>query len=90
MQILLSVLPEFPREHRYIHSFCLTSFTYASFAKDPIGVQLFTNAAAALPCEMDGKPETSQKNPLQMLVPSKAASALRARIARNRRQVLLE
>ena len=50
-------------------------------------VQLFTNAAAALPCEMDAKPEESRGNPLQMLIPSKAATALRARMARNRRQV---
>lgn len=56
-----------------------------------IVMQLFTNAAAALPCEMeDGKcAEESQGsgNPLQMLIPSKIAMSLRSRMARNRRQV---
>jgi len=55
-----------------------------------VALDLFTNAAAALPCELeDGKPaERSQDggNPLQMLLPSKLAMSLRTRMARNRRQ----
>lgn len=55
-----------------------------------VALDLFTNAAAALPCEMDdGKvPEQSQanSNPLQMLAPSRIAMSLRTRMARNRRQ----
>jgi len=64
---------------------------YGHICQKPVAMQLFTNAAAALPCELeDGKPaERSQDggNPLQMLLPSKLAMSLRTRMARNRRQV---
>lgn len=53
-----------------------------------VALDLFTNAAAALPCEMKDSngPEQSQGNPLQMLIPSRMAMSLRTRMARNRRQ----
>ena len=69
---------------------CIT-IVWDQFDRGFVLAQLFTNAAAALPCELeDGKaPEQSQgsSNPLQMLIPSKFATNLRTRMARNRRRV---
>ena len=61
--------------------------------QDPVVfMQLFTNAAAALPCETGAGNERAQRErQFQILSPSQAAVALRRRLAaqRQRRQQVL-